>query len=223
MRSVTMLSLFVVLCLSVFIGCETTKSFKGKLTSKVSSMTSNVDEDLFAQVPEEARGDVEKAAFALKVSEEKMNLAELKMELADFIKKHAGYEKDLADKLHKEAQLALDLAKLEAIDRSDLGEKEDNIQKKADLRSKKLGVEAERVKIEAKVATSERQINKLTAQIEERKTTIEALGSGGAVEAREDWGTEEGVSTVEELDTVEELEKEGTEISPMEEEGLPKE
>jgi chromosome segregation ATPase len=186
MRRVTMLSLFVVLCLSAFLGCETTNNLKGKLTSKVSSMTSSVDEDLFAQVPEDEREGVEKAAFALKVSEEKLKLAELKIELADLQKKHAGYEEDLTDKLHKEAQLALDLAKLEAIDRSELGEKEDNIKKKADLRSKKLGVEAERVKIEAKVATSERHIDQLTEQIEEQKKTIEALETGADLNKEEE-------------------------------------
>ena len=204
MRRVAILSLFIVLCLSVFLSCETTKSLKGKLTSKVSSMTSDVDEELFAQVPETQREDVEKAAFALKVSEEKMKLAEMKTDLADFIKKRAGYEEDLAGRLHKEAQLALDLAKLEAIDRSDLGEKEDNIKKKADLKSKKLEVEAERVKIEAKVATSERQINQLTEQIEERKKTIEALEMGDGLGKEDTSYTEE------------------KENPPMEEEYLPK-
>ena len=211
MRRVTMVSLFVVLCLSVFSGCETTKSLKGKLTSKVSSMTSNVDEELFAQVPESQREDVEKAAFALKISEEKMNLAELKMDLADAIKKRAGYAEDLAGNLYKEAQLALDLAKLEAIDRSGLGEKGDNIEEKADLRSKMLGVEAERVKIEAKVATSERHIDQLTKQIESWKKTIEALEMGDGLE-------KEDTSYKEETEF-----KEETEDPPMEEEYLPKE
>lgn len=210
MRRVMMVSLFILLCLSV-LGCETTKSLKGKLTSKVSSMTSNVDEDLFAQVPESQRENVEKAAFTLKVAEEKMNLAELKMDLADAIKKHAGYEEDLADNSYEEAQLALDLAKLVAIDRSDLGEKEDNIKKKADLRSKILGVEAERVKIEAKVTTSERQINQLTEQVEERKMTVKALEMGDGLE-------KEDTSYKQETEF-----KEETENPPMEEEYLPKE
>ena len=178
MRSVSMLTLSVALCLLVFTGCETTKSLSGKLTSKVSSMTSSTDEELFAQVPESEREDVQKAAFALKVSEEKLKLAELKIELADLQKNQAEYEEELADKFNKEAQLALDLAKLEAIDRSDLGDKEDNIKKKAGLRSKQLGVEADRVQIEAKVATSKRQIDQLIEQIEKQKETIESIESG---------------------------------------------
>ncbi len=205
MRRVTMLSLFVVLCLSVFLGCETTKSLKGKLTSKVSGMTSNVDEDLLAQVPEEKREDVEKAAIALKVSEEKLKLAGLKIQLADFQKKHAGYEEELADELHEEALLALDIAKLEAIDRSDLGEKEDIINKRADLKSKKLEAEAERVKIEAKVATSKRHIDQLTKQIQNQKDTIEYIETGAVLDTRKESYMEE------------------TERFPREEEAQPKE
>ena len=51
MRKVLISPLFIVVAFSVLVSCETTKTFKGLITSKVSSITSSVDENLFAQVP----------------------------------------------------------------------------------------------------------------------------------------------------------------------------
>jgi chromosome segregation ATPase len=178
MRRLLISCLFIVVAFSSLVSCETTKTLKGSITSKVSSITSSVDENLFAQVPEHEKHNVDKAALALMVSEGKVKLAEMKTELANLQKKYARYEENLAKKLQKEAALSLDIAKLEAIDRSDLGEKDDNAKKIADLRSKKLGIEAQRVKIEAQLATANRQISGLTKQIEEQAKEIEELETG---------------------------------------------
>jgi chromosome segregation ATPase len=158
----------------VSVSCETTRS----ITSKLGSITSRVDEDLFAQVPEQQRGDVDKAALALMVSEEEVKLAEMKTELATVRRKYARYQEDLAEKLHKEAVLGLDIAKLEAIDRSGLGDRDDNARKIADLKSKRLETEAQRVKIEAQLATAKRHIRDLTKQIAEKAKEIEGLQTG---------------------------------------------
>ena len=178
MRKVLISPLFIVVAFSVLVSCETTKTFKGLITSKVSSITSSVDENLFAQVPEHERDDVAKAALALRVSEEKVKLAEMKTELANLQNKYVRYGENLAKKLQKEAALGLDIAKLEAIDRSDLGDKDDNTKKIADLKSKKLGIEAQRVKIEAQLATAKRQISDLTKQIEEQAEQIDVVATG---------------------------------------------
>jgi len=69
----------------------------------------------------------------------------------------------------------VDLAKLEAIDRSGLGKKEDNIETIADLQAKKLGIEANIVKIEAKLITTERRIKDLTKQIGKQAEKIESM------------------------------------------------
>jgi chromosome segregation ATPase len=174
MRRLLVLSLVIAVAFSVLVSCETTRS----LTSKVGSITSRVDEDLFAQVPEQERGDADKAALTLMVSEEKVKLAEMKTELANLQKKSAGYEEDLAKRLQKEAALGVDIAKLEAIDKAGLGDKDDNTRKIADLKSKRLESEAQRVKIEAQLATTKRQIRDLTKQIEERAQKMEVLATG---------------------------------------------
>ena len=47
--------LTLLLSFSLLIGCATTKSMTASITSKVDSMTSDVDQELYAQVPEDDR------------------------------------------------------------------------------------------------------------------------------------------------------------------------
>jgi len=175
----------ILLAISLAVGCATTKDITGNITSKVTSITSNVDQNLFAQVPEDMRKGVKKAEFDLKVSEEKVKLVELKKELASTQKQYAGYEQDQAQTYHKEAAIAVDIAKMEAIDSSGLGKKDDNIKTIADLKAKKLGVEAGRIKINARLSTTERRINDLTEQIKAQEEKIKEIKSDeGQVEEK---------------------------------------
>jgi len=167
--------LTLLLALLLFVGCETTKNIKGSITSTVDSMTSDVDKDLFAQVPENQLEGVQKAEFDLLVSNEKVKLAELKEELASKQKKYANYELDLAQKNKKEASVKLDIEKLEAIDRSGLGEKQDNIKTIADLKAKVPYIESDRIKIGAKLSTTQIDIDNLIKQIKEMEEMIKNM------------------------------------------------
>ena len=167
--------LTLLLALLLFVGCETTKNIKGSITSTVDSMTSDVDKDLFAQVPENQLEGVQKAEFDLLVSNEKVKLAELKEELASKQKKYANYELDLAQKNKKEASVKLDIEKLEAIDRSGLGEKQDNIKTIADLKAKVPYIESDRIKIGAKLSTTQIDIDNLIKQIQEMEEIIKNM------------------------------------------------
>ncbi|UCD31576.1 MAG: hypothetical protein JSW04_08790 [Desulfobacterales bacterium] len=158
--------LTLILSFSLISGCETTKSMKTSISSKVDAMTSDVDQELYAQVPEDDRMAVQEAEFALLVATEKTKLTELKDKLANKEKKYAGYVLDLAKKNKKAAAIELDIAKLEAIDRSGLGEKQDNIKTIADLKAKTLDIESDKVKIEAKLSTTQMDIENLKNQIE---------------------------------------------------------
>ena len=175
MRRVLYSVLILALTLLLFTSCEATKGLKGSITSRVRSFTSSVDDELFSQVPAEYRQGVHKAEFDLKVAEEKVRLADLKDKLARLQKKYAGDEEDVADKYRDKASVAVDLAKLEAIDRSGLGQEEDNVKAIADLKSKKLKLEADTIKIEAKLFATERQIKDLTKQIEEQAEKIKGM------------------------------------------------
>jgi chromosome segregation ATPase len=169
------ISLIFLLALSLLTGCEATRS----LTSSISGSS---DENLLAQVPAEEREGVKKAEFDLQVAQEKMNLAEMKTELASLQKKYADYEEDAADEYQKKAEVSVELAKLEAIDRAGLGEKQANIEDIADLKAKQLKIEANRIKIQARRDTTGEKINDLRKQIEEQETKIMNLEAAGVPE-----------------------------------------
>lgn len=169
------ISLIFLLALSLLTGCEATRSLTG-------SMSGSSDADLLAQVPAEEREEIKKAEFDLQVAEEKMNLAEMKKELASLQKKYADYEEDAADEHRKKAEVGVELAKVEAIDRAGLGEKQANIEEIADLKSKELKIEANWIKIEAKRDTTGAKINDLLKQIEEQETKIMNLEAAGVPE-----------------------------------------
>jgi chromosome segregation ATPase len=185
MKTFGYISLTFLLALSLLTGCESTRSI-------TSSITGSSNEDLLAQVPAEAQGEIRQAEFDLQVAEEKVNLAKLKAELASLQKKYADYDEDVTNEYRKEAEVGLDLANLEAIDRSGLGEKEDNINKIADLKSKKLKIEANRIKIEAKRETTERKIKDLNKQMEEQETKIINLEASGVLEPEKTEDTQTG-------------------------------
>ena len=167
------ISLIFLLALSLLTGCEATRS----LTKSGSS-----DENLLAQVPAEEREEVKKAEFDLQVAEEKITLAEMKTELASLQKKYADYDEDAVKEHRKKAEVGVDIAKLEAIDKAGLGEKQANIEDIADLKAKELKIEANRIKIEAKRDTTGEKINDLMKQIEEQETKIINLQAAGVPE-----------------------------------------
>jgi chromosome segregation ATPase len=176
MKSLSYISLVFLLAFSLLTGCESTRKF----TSSISG-TSSTDE-LLAQVPSEEQTGVHEAAFNLQVAEEKLKLAEMKSELASLQKKYADYQEDVADKYQDAAEVKLDLAKLVAVDKANLGEKEDNINKIADLKAKILKIEGDNIRFEAKRDTTEQRINGLAKQIEEQETKIINLEAVGVPE-----------------------------------------
>ena len=176
MKTLRYVSLVFLLAFSLLTGCETTRKF----TSSISG-TSNTDE-LLAQVPTGEQKEVHEAAFNLQLAEEKLELAGMKAELASLQNKYADYQEEMANKYQETAEVKLDLAKLEVVDKANLGEKEDNINKIADLKAKILKIEAENIKIEAKRDTTEQKIKDLTKQIEEQETKIMNLEAAGVPE-----------------------------------------
>ncbi len=198
------ISLALLFAVSVVFGCEATQNIKKTMASKVKSFGSKVDEELYAQVPEENRQGVAKAEFNLKVFEEKAKLADLKKGLALKKKTYADYELGLANNFRKESGIVLDITKLEAIQTSGLGEQEGMIEEIANLKSKKLKVEAERVKIDAKLATTKLHIQELTKQIEAQEQNIEAMnmdekpGQEEIMPAVKEEPAETGISETEE-------------------------
>ena len=171
---------FLGLLVLVFIsGCAATQEIKTSITSKVSSITENVDPAIVNQVPADKKGGFSKAEFDLNVASQKVKLAEIKSDLAASQKKYAGLEEDLANNFQKEAALDYDIVKIEAIISSDLGKKEDNLKIKASLQSKKLQVQADRIKINADLEATKRRSDYLSTDIVRMDEAIKAMKFNG--------------------------------------------
>jgi len=164
-----------VLTLSFLAGCAATQEVKTSITSKVSSLTSNVDPATVSQIPADKKEGFPQAEFALNVTEQKVKLAKLKSELASDQKKLAGYEEDLASNFQKEAEIDYDLVKIEAIINAGLGKKEDNPKIKANLQSKKLQLQADRIKINSNIDVAKLKIKSLSEDITKFDEAIKAM------------------------------------------------
>jgi len=164
-----------VLTLSFLAGCAATQEVKTSITSKVSSLTSNVDPAIVSQIPADKKEGFPQAEFALNVADQKVKLAKLKSELASAQKKLAGYEEDLASNFQKEAEIDYDLFKIEAIINAGLGKKEDNPKIKANLQSKKLQLQADRIKINSNIDVAKLKIKSLSEDITKLDEAIKAM------------------------------------------------
>ena len=153
------------------IGCETTRNLQKSITS----LGSPAYRELITQVPADMKDDVYKAEFDMKVSGEKLKLAKLKNKLAVNQENYSDSEVNFAKKYYKEAEITLEIQKVEAIMKSGLGENKDNIKSLADLKSKKLRTLADRIKIEAELETSKLVISDLLKQIEAREEMIKDM------------------------------------------------
>ncbi|PKN77131.1 MAG: hypothetical protein CVU52_01780 [Deltaproteobacteria bacterium HGW-Deltaproteobacteria-10] len=177
---------FLGLLAFIFItGCATTQELKTSITAKVSSITENVDPAIVSQVPADKKEGFAKAEFALNVAQQKVKLAEIISELAASQKKYAGLEEDLANNFQKEAEIDYDLVKIEAIIKSDLGKKEDNLKLKANLQSKKLHIQAERIKIDANLDATKKRSEYLSTDVARMDEAIKAMKFNGGVKAPE--------------------------------------
>ena len=167
MKKFWYVNLALVIAFLFFTGCETTK--------KITSIGSPAYKELVPQVSEDMKDDIYKAEFDMKVSGEKLKLAELKNKLAVDQENYSDDEVDLAENYYKEAEITLEIQKVEAITMSHLGKKEDNIKSLAKLKSKKLRTEADRIKIEAELETAKLAINDLLKQIEAQEEMIKDM------------------------------------------------
>ncbi|HBH86149.1 MAG TPA: hypothetical protein DDY17_00905 [Syntrophaceae bacterium] len=154
-------------------GCATMDELRTSITTKVTSITSNVDPALVAKVPDDKRGGFPKAEFAVKLGEEKLKLAQMKSELAAKERKLVDYDEDLVNTDLKEVSLDYDIIKMEAIDATPgLGKKEDNIKALTNLKLKKNELQSDRIKINANKDATKRQIQDITEKIKAQEEKV---------------------------------------------------
>jgi outer membrane murein-binding lipoprotein Lpp len=175
MKRYLKICLFAILALSFLAGCATTQEVKTSITSKVSSLTSNVDPAVVGQIPADKKEGFPQAEYALNVANQKVKLADLKSELASAQKKYAGLEEDLASNFQKEAEIDYDLVKIEAIINTGLGKKEDNPKIKANLQSKKMQLQADRIKINANLEAAKGKEKALSDDVTKMNEAIKGM------------------------------------------------
>ena len=172
------MGLTFLMTLSLLAGCATIPGIKssGTKTSGTKSSLRKTTEGLYSQVPaanrapvREAEFDLEQAKAKVELAGERVKLAELQKERALLERKCADHGMELAEILERKAALAVEIRKLEAIDNSNLGDKERNIRQIANLKTKKLGMESDGIQVKADLDTTELKIKKLTKEIEAQK------------------------------------------------------
>lgn len=175
MKKLSMISLPLILIIALAVGCKTTQNLKQSISSTIDSMTSDVDQELYGQVPEDKREGIPEAEFDLELNKNKETLATLKKERGINELKIVGYDLDIASKNRKKAAIALDIKKLEAINSAGLGKKEKNIKTIADLKAKILNIDEDIVTIRAKQDSVKEVINDLNRQIEEQAKKVKGM------------------------------------------------
>lgn len=163
-------------------GCATMEELKTSITTKVTSITSNVDPALVAKVPDDKRSGFPKAEFAVKLAEEKLKLAHLKSELATKERKLVDYDEDLVNTDFKDASLDYDIIKMEAIVATPgLGKQEDNIKALTNLKLKKNQLQGDRIQINANKDATRRQIQDITEKIKAQEEKVKNFAMETAV------------------------------------------
>ena len=185
MKTLSYVGLTFLVALSLLAGCITIPT---KKTSATKSSPRGTREGLYSKVPAAMRAPVREAEFDLKeakakveLAREKMKLAELQKERALLERKSADYRMEFSEVNERKAELEVEIRKFEAIDKSNLGDKEDNIRQIAKLKTKKLGIESDGIRVKAEFDTTELKIKKLTKQIEAQKTKVQ---KGNKISAR---------------------------------------
>jgi hypothetical protein len=188
------MGLTFLVALSLLAGCSSIpvlKSSTGK-TPLTKSSRGKTQEGLYSQVPAAMRAPVREAEFDLKeaqakveLSKEKVKLAELQKERALLERKFADYGMEFSEINARKAELEVEIRKVEAIDNSNLGDKEHNIKEIANLKTKKLGMESDGIQVKAEFDTTELKIKRLTKEIETQQMTVQKMGDKQAQKSTE--------------------------------------
>ncbi len=181
MKRTVIFSLATLLTFVWIVGCASMPSPKKMITRSKKPAKSG----LYAQTPAAVRAPVKEASFDLKQSlanlrlaEEKVKLAGLKKERAEMEEKYSQTNKKLADTLVKQNEIIVERRKMEAVDNANLGDKEANIKRIADLKSKELSVESDSIQIKAEMSTLALRIKQLDKKIKAQNKRIAGKTKG---------------------------------------------
>lgn len=133
---------------------------------------SPVDAELAAQVPPNKREAMNKADYDLACANQDLELAKLKEELADKQDDLANLNTKLAKSQSRAAEIALDIAKMEAIIGSNLGNAEDNEKILKELKTDRAKNETERSEYKSKIAQSTLFVRDWTQRVAVKEKSV---------------------------------------------------
>jgi len=175
---------------------------------------SPVDAELAAQVPPNKREAMNKADYELACANQDLELAKLKEELADKQDDLANLNTKLAKSQSRAAEIALDIAKMEAIIGSNLGNAEDNDKILKDLKTDRAKNEAERSEYKSKIGQSTLFVRDWTQRVAVKEKSVAEF------KARRNSGATAAASTASAVETAKAVE-EPTVITNPEPEAAP--
>lgn len=159
------------------IGCMSTVSstyndVKRSLTAKQSA-----HEPLYGQVPEEDRARVKALEQEYSVIKQTHLISKLEEQMSDLKQERSENEEKRLNLLQQEHQLRIKLARLEAIDKNQLGDKIDNLESITDVHVDAIKIQQKRLKYQGTVSILDVKIDKLELAINDEKNKLSEMNT----------------------------------------------
>lgn len=132
-------------------------------------------EALYAQVRQEDRDRIDTLSHELEVTKQQRELAKLEKKRDELQRDRSRTNDRRMELLAREQQHRVKLAKLEAIDRNQLGDKITNIELIADVHVDALEVQQKRLQLESDVSILDVKILKIEQEIKSQQSKIDEL------------------------------------------------
>lgn len=140
---------------------------------------------LYAQVRAEDQHRVKELRHELEVAEQTQELATLVKERDGLKRERSNIDSKRTELIAEEKQHRIELAKLEAIDRNQLGDKITNIEHIADTHVDALEVQQKRLKLDSDVGVLDVKIDQLQVAIEKQESIINKLTNNDTESGRQ--------------------------------------
>lgn len=161
--------------MSLNIGCTSSMSNaydRAKSMIPTGSSSSSTDA-LYAQVNTKDRGRVDDLSEDLDATKKIHEISKLEEDRDDLQRERSRTNREMLTQLTKEKSLRVQLAKLEAIDKNQLGTRIDNIEAITDVHVDAIDVQQKRLKLASKVSILDIKITAIEQKIETLTEKIE--------------------------------------------------
>lgn len=159
------------------IGCvSSVSSTYNNVKRSLNTSKENVD-PLYGQVPEEDRGRVKQLENELAVTKQVHLISKLEERKSDLLSDRSENEEKRLYYLQQEQKMRIRLARIEAIDRNQLGDKIDNLESITDIHVDAIQIQQKRLKYEGAVAVLDVKIEQLELDISKEQNKLKQMTS----------------------------------------------